>query len=469
MTSPIQLFGLGQQGKSPNVTAQTRVNLYAEIAYEGDKSRVAYYPTPGTSLFSTVSASPVRGMHASTSFDDLYAVSYGALYGITPGGLASNLGALTTVSGAVSMADDGTRVLIVDGVAGYYWNTVTTTFSTIVDADFPSGATSCAFLAGRMLANVPGTGAFAWSDLYTATWPTLNTATAESSPDNLVALFVNAGQLMLMGGATTEWWATTADANLPYAPVQGAVVEWGLAAPLALCKFGASSVAWLGRNRLGQVQVVQADGYQVRPISIPDIDYLINNYTAVDDATMYSYMLGGHPMLEISFPSANKTWLYDGRSEAWSQLTTANLGRHFTQYGVAYRGKMRVSDYATGEIYTLEPDVYTDNGQTIRRSIIGKHIFQGDPMSVSEMWIDMEMGVGVQNGQGSNPQLMLRTSKDGGHVWSNELWSGFGPTGVYQRRAVFRRLGRARDWLFELSCSDPVKTVFIGAFMEASS
>jgi hypothetical protein len=472
MTAPVQLFGLGQQGKSPNVTAQERVNLYAEIAFEGDKSRVAYYPTPGCSLFSGVSASPMRGMHASTSFDDLYAVSYGAFYGITPAGAASNLGALTTVSGAVSMADDGTRILIVDGVGGYYWNVDTTTFSTIVDADFPAGATSCAFLAGRMIANDPAStnaGQFRWSDLYADTWPALNFANAESSPDNLVAVFVNGGQLMLMGGASTEWWGVTGDAALPFAPIPGAVAEWGLASPRAVSKFGASSVAWLGRNRLGQVQVVQADGYQVRPISIPDIDYLINNYAAVDDATMYSYMLGGHPMLEISFPTANKSWLYDGRSEAWSQLTTGNLGRHLAQYGVAYRGKMRVSDYASGDIYTLEPDVYTDNGQTIRRSITGRHIFQGDPMSVSEMWIDMEMGVGVATGQGSNPQLMLRTSKDGGHVWSNELWAGFGPQGVYQRRAVFRRLGRARDWLFELSCSDPVKTVFIGAFMGASS
>ena len=273
---------------------------------------------------------------------------------------------------------------------------------------------------------------------------------------------------MLLGGSTTEWWATTSDANLPYAPVQGAVAEWGLAAPLALCKFGASSVAWLGRNRLGQVQVVQADGYQVRPISIPDVDYLINNYTAVDDATMYAYMLGGHPMLEISFPSAGKSWLYDARSEAWSVLTTGNLGRHVAQYGVAYNGKTRVSDYRTGDIYTLDPDVYTDNGQTIRRSIVGRHIFKGDPMSISEMWIDMEMGVGLPNGQGSNPMLMLRTSKDGGHVWSNEVWSGIGPQGVYQRRGVFRRLGRARDWLFELSIADPVKPVFIGAFMEAA-
>jgi hypothetical protein len=89
-------------------------------------------------------------------------------------------------------------------------------------------------------------------------------------------------------------------------------------------------------------------------------------------------------------------------------------------------------------------------------------------MSVSEMWIDMEMGVGTVTGAGENPQLRLRTSKDGGHTWSNELWRPIGSEGVYQQRAVFRRLGWARDWLFEVSLTDPVKAVFIGAFMEAA-
>ena len=153
----IQLFGLGQQGKSPNVTAQTRVNLYAEIAFEGDKSRVAYFPTPGTTQFASLGANPARGLHASTSFDDLYAVAYGVLYSVTPAGAVTSEGALTTVSGAVSMADDGERILIVDGVGGYYYNVDTDTFSTIVDVDFPAGATSCAFLAGRMIANDPNT------------------------------------------------------------------------------------------------------------------------------------------------------------------------------------------------------------------------------------------------------------------------------------------------------------------------
>jgi hypothetical protein len=462
------LFGLGQQGKSPNVTGQRRVNLYAEIQPEEDKTRVAYYPTPGLSLFTHFGDTPIRGLYTVTISDIVYVVHRSTLYALNNAAIASALGALSTSSGQVAMVDDGTRILMVDGVGGYYWDTSSGTFSTIVDPDFPAGATTCAFLAGRMIANDPASpGRFRWSDLYATTWPALNFATAEASPDALVAVFVVNGQLLLLGELTLEWWATSGDPNLPYAPVGGAVIEWGLAARRSVVKYG-STCAFLARNKQGQVQVVQMQGYMPQVISTPEVDTLINAYSAVEDATAIAYMLGGHPMYEISFPVAGKSWLYDGLSNAWSELTSGTTGgRHVAAIGVNWLNKTRLTDYATGALYTLEPAIYTDAGAAIVRKIVGKHQFDQAPFSVAELWVDMEMGVGIVSGQGSDPRVILRTSKDGGHTWSNEVFAGIGAQGIYQRRAVWRRLGRARDWLFEISLSDPVKSVFVGAFMDA--
>ena len=164
------------------------------------------------------------------------------------------------------------------------------------------------------------------------------------------------------------------------------------------------------------MQVCTLQGYQVVPISIPEVDYLINNYGQTEDATAYSYILGGHPMYVISFPSAGKSWLYDAMSQAWSELESATGGRHPGNVGVNYRNSPYVSDASTGSIYRIDPTVYTEDGQSVQRQIVGRHIFRGDPMSVSEMWIDMEMGVGTVTGTGENPQLRLRTSKDGKHT-----------------------------------------------------
>jgi hypothetical protein len=61
---------------------------------------------------------------------------------------------------------------------------------------------------------------------------------------------------------------------------------------------------------------------------------------------------------------------------------------------------------------------------------------------------------------------MLRWSDDGGHTWSNEHWTSIGKIGVYQKRAIWRRLGmtlKLRDRVYEVSGTDPVKISVMGA------
>ena len=80
--------------------------------------------------------------------------------------------------------------------------------------------------------------------------------------------------------------------------------------------------------------------------------------------------------------------------------------------------------------------------------------------------IDCETGVGINTGQGSDPQMMMRFSDDGGHTWSNERWSSVGKVGEYYRRTFYRRLGmtmKLRDRVYEISGTDPVKVAIMGA------
>ena len=67
------IFGIGQQGKSPNITAQRRVNLYVDVQPQEDKSQIALHPTPGLTLFTDLGdAGPVRGLFSVG--DTMYAV-----------------------------------------------------------------------------------------------------------------------------------------------------------------------------------------------------------------------------------------------------------------------------------------------------------------------------------------------------------------------------------------------------------
>ena len=74
--------------------------------------------------------------------------------------------------------------------------------------------------------------------------------------------------------------------------------------------------------------------------------------------------------------------------------------------------------------------------------------------------------MGLNTGQGDDPQVMLRWSDDGGHTWSYEHWKSMGKIGQYGFRTIWRRLGmttKIRDRVYELSMTDPVKIAIMGA------
>ena len=80
----------------------------------------------------------------------------------------------------------------------------------------------------------------------------------------------------------------------------------------------------------------------------------------------------------------------------------------------------------------------------------------------------MEGGVGDLSVTAGNPTVMLTISRDGGHTWGSELWTSIGELGHFHRRAEWRRLGWARDFVFKIRMTDPVKFVLIQGVVEAS-
>jgi len=85
--------------------------------------------------------------------------------------------------------------------------------------------------------------------------------------------------------------------------------------------------------------------------------------------------------------------------------------------------------------------------------------------------LDCQTGVGLVTGQGSDPEVMLRWSDDGGHTWSNEHWRKMGAIGQYGYRTYWQRLGmtmKLRDRVYEVSGTDPVKIAIMGAELQVS-
>ncbi len=461
----ISIFGLGVQSKSSNVTAQKRVNMYLEISADADKNTVTAYGTPGLTRHASIGASPTRGMYALGDY--IYVVNLGKLWQVNNAGVAVEKGTLLTTTGRVSMADNGSvgdQLMIVDGTYGYIYTVSTGAFAQITDVDFP-GADTVTFNDGYFIVSKPATGQFYLSKSYDGTtWDALDFATAESNPDNVISVVADHGELIVFGDVSTEFWTNTGGADFPYSRTNGTAMEWGLAAIKTVARFD-NSLIWLAKNRMGEVQVVRLNGYLPQRVSTTDIETILNSYSGISDATGFSYLMNGHPFYQLNFTSANESWLYDGLSNAWSQLKSGT-GRHRAEMGTNYLGRTVVSDYENGKLYNLDSDAYTDDGEMIVSELITKHVFANlERYSISELQVDLESGVGLAVGQGSEPQIMLQVSKDGGHTWGAERWVSMGKIGEYAKRAKWNRLGQGRDWVFKLRISDPVKRVVLGAYV----
>jgi hypothetical protein len=392
-------------------------------------------------------------------------------------------GETITVSGATPAAYNGTFVITVTGA-----NTFTYTMlsnpggnATVVG----SYAVTASFLTiSNNLVGIPiddtfgdsygilsyADGKFQITASYDfTTLDALDYATAESNPDGLVRLIYDHGELVLFGEQTTEFWSNTGGQDFPYSNQRGSTLQFGLAAKWSLVQYN-DSIAGLFKNSMGQVQVMMMRGHAMAPISSQELDAVINGYATVSDATAFSYMLGGHPMFQINFPSENASWLYDASTQLWTSLESGlNGDRHRAEIHVDFLNKPRVSDYQNGNIYTLDADTYTDNGTPIASEIITKTIFAGanKRIAVHRLGIDCETGNGLATGQGSNPQIMLQVSKDSGRTWGNEQWVSMGKIGEYMRRAFWTRLGSAYFWTFKWRITDPVKRVL--TFTDAES
>ena len=328
--------------------------------------------------------------------------------------------------------------------------------------------------------NRPHTQQYASSDLLSPITYGLAFASKFTGPDDLVSLIVDHGQIYLLGEKTSEVWADVGTFPFPFQRIPGASSQHGIAAEFSMARFG-NSFAYVSRNDRGQAVIVQMNGYFPQRISTHAVENTLVNQD-ISDAVAYTYQLEGHECYVVTFPSLELTWVFDGSTQMWHKWLWCdnqnNYKRHRSNCAAFFQGSVLVGDWENGQIYRLDPNNYTDNGQHIRRMRRCPHLVSDfQRQYFEELQIQFQPGVGLQgietfplgdNDIGLNPQAMLRWSNDGGSTWSNEHWAGIGKVGKYQNRIIWRRLGQARDRIYEVVVTDPVKAVIVSANLKAS-
>jgi dihydroxyacetone kinase DhaKLM complex PTS-EIIA-like component DhaM len=334
------------------------------------------------------------------------------------------------------------------------------------------GGSSVDVVDNYFVYNDPDTQQYAASDLLSPITNPLSFASKDGAPDDLVSLIVDHREVYLLGEQSSEVWVDVGSQPFPFQRIPGTSTQHGIAAKHSMARVG-NSFAYVSRNNRGQANIVQMNGYSPQRISTHAVENtLVNKY--IDDAIAWTYQLEGHECYVVTFPTLELTWVYDVSTNMWHKwLYTTNLNtfqRHRGNCCAVFQGKVLVGDYENGQIYELDPNNYTDNGQRVRRLRRCPHIVTDlQRQFFDELQIQFQPGVGLQAGQGDNPQAMLRWSNDGGSTWSNEYWVGIGKVGRYNNRAIWRRLGWSRDRIFEVVVTDPVKAVIVSANLKASS
>jgi len=456
------------------------VNWYKEIVQsQAAPTGAALYPTPGQSVLCTSGSMGTRALwqQGSRAFavigDTLYEVS--DTWALTNRGTVKHDANPATISYSGKAGD---QLFITSGGNGYCYDLSTNTLTQVLTGE----ATMGGMLNSRFLAFNANTGAVRCSDLNDGlTWNPLGVFYREQGPDPWVAMIVRPPEIWLLGEQSGEvWYQNNANIYQPFGAVPGAFFTVGCRAPWSVAQAG-NVLTWLARTSSGQGQIVAASGYTPQPISTYAVETQIGQMarsSKISDCEVLVYLQEGHLFACFNFATAQQSWVTDfSMGNAWHERGTWNsAAQRYDVWGPRVHGFLHgthvVGDRATGKLSKLDITLGTDtNGVEIRRLRIGPPLWVNSSMArgfVTRFELIAETGLGLVTGQGSDPQVMLRTSTDG-HTWSSERMASAGKIGEFRRRILWNRCGSSqRLWMPEVVVSDPIPWRLSGASLEQS-
>lgn len=458
------------------------INWYVEVMEsQGATSKYALYPTPGVEAIGTAPDLPGRAhiVVRDRGTDREFAVLGPTFYEIDAAGIRTSRGTVASNGRPATLSwsgDAGHQVFITAGTNGYIFDLITNVFTQV--AALNGKAVVGGYLEGYFLALDTATSTLYASDLLAGlTWST-GTSFAQRSlaADPWIAMVISNRYIYLLGTKTSEPWFNAGTSPFPFTPDPSGFFEFGCASTFSAMVVDSAPV-WLGASKDGQGMVIRANGFTPEIISTYPVQLAINGYNVVNDAIADTYNDAGHTFYILSFVTADVTWTWDSQNpnpaQAWAKrLTWIEEENRYSVWRPFYHAfvfnQHRMLDIDTGTYYRMSSSLSRDvDNREIRR-------LRRAPALVKELQnviypafeLDLEPGLGNAVDPGSNPQVMLRMSNDGGKTWGNELWRSAGKIGEYSKRVRWNRCGQARRRVFEVSVSDPIPWRITAAYLQ---
>ncbi len=472
--------GLGVLGVNPpQVPGRARGKIsYNEIDYGGTTGTVSAYGVNGTTFWAIL---PNGAMVAfGTVPDDGLPVS---MAGAKP--------TILTGNGSLAIASAGRLFIYSGGVFA----------EVAIGANF-FGADYVTWIDGYFIVLQRALSQYQISDLADPsglTWNALDVSGTLGQADKIQALIADKEYLYLIGSRRGEIHYNSGNAGFPFVIESGAFIENGIGANYSICQSN-NSIYWLDQSARGGGSAVRSEGLITRRVSTHPIETIWANkdprkgkvYPTIADCITFSFIWHGHTFIKWIFPTADASWLYDATESdlrgypVWTEATfTDGLGTahaclerdHCYAYGIHIVGSGG-AEGAPGVIYRYDASAYYD-APNPAAVIDGMPGFAGFPIVrdrivrlpwngglrqfLDRLEFEIQRGVGLDTGQGSDPQMLIRISRDGGATWGPERSLAMGAGGEYARRVLANRLGSYRDGALWVRITDPVFAALIGA------
>lgn len=394
----------------------------------------------------------------------MLAVSAGRVFKIS-----DSLGTRTELIGSTALlsnspvrfVSDATRVVMANG--GQMVHTDLSTLTTMADPDAPTDVTHLATIDQYVLANDAGSGVVKFSDINDLTsWDPLAFFTAESRPDDIVAIDEGFREIIALGRETVEFWIN--DGQNPFSRIPGSAQPFGTEAPYSLTLIG-STWMWLDQYR----RFATMQGRQVVNVSSP-YDRLIQRYSAVDNAIGYAVSFEGMTLYVLTFPTAGETLVYNYSTGEWHKWgywqSQSGVYQRFRGSAYAYArawNQHLIGDHSNGKIYKMSRTYFTDNGNPIRSLLRTGHINHGAYWDKRSEIVRLHCKRNSANTTTPDPQISMRRRINNRPEWGQERWKSLGQTGQAYPYIDWRRNGIYKTCQYEFVHADDSDLVMMGA------
>ena len=418
-----------------DLPASPNVNMTVEAA-PTEESGIAMQSRPGLEdRDADMGAGPVLALFQRDNVlgTALFGVSDGKLYEGT-----TNRGSIDG-DGPFSIAGYENFVFTAGGAGLWGWNG-----SALAEIVFPDDADVAKVIvaASRVVAIRKDTGQFYWSDPLETDIEALDFATAESQPDRLKDCLFLDNTLLLFGAETVEFWPGTGDAQLPFQPLQGRVIERGIRATGCAVNIG-PTFAWV----TNQNQVCLQDENTV--ISNPGLQAKIAASTA---CSLWTFLLDGVEYLALRLDTETHVWSW--RARTWSKFESYGQANWIPQ---CFAGGV-FGSAIDGRTIAWGAD-YSDFGGVLVRSLRAGYPLNSGGFNVANVQLRCNVGqTPFLTGDYTNPQVEMAISRDAGQTFGAYRATSLGAQGNYRTKVQWRACGMASQpgFLAEFRVSDPV-------------